>query len=122
MNQDPNIVFSSSVGQTAIQTSSKLSQAGLVLAIAIGTILLDGFLVAWVWGTGVDFATLDRVSPGGSGFQINPLPIGYKWLLGAVLVANIGLLYSLARKKWQYALGFAVGAIVPMGYIILILA
>ena len=107
---------------TSIQTSSMLSRAVVTLAIIISTLLLDGFIVAWLWGTGVDFATQDIVPPGGSGFQINPLPDSYQWLLAAVFVANIGvLLYLLAKGRRQYALSFAVGAAVPMGYLVNIL-
>ena len=107
---------------TSVQTFSMPSRAVVILAIIIGTLLLDGFIVAWLWGTGVDFATLDIVPPGGSGFQINPLPGGYQWLLRAVFAANIGLLvYFLAKGKRTHALSFAVGAAIPMGYLIEIL-
>ncbi|MBO2010478.1 hypothetical protein [Hymenobacter negativus] len=106
----------------AIQSSSKLARVGAILAILIGTLLLNGFIVAYLWGTGVDFATQDIVLPAGSGFQINPLPASYKWLLGAVLVANMGaLLYLLIRSKRYYVLSFAAGAAVPMSYLISIL-
>lgn len=99
-----------------------LSRAVVIVAIIVGTLLIDGFVVAWVWGTGVDFATQDIVPPGGSGFQINPLPVGYKWILGAVLLINILMsLYLLATGKRRNALSFAVGAAIPMGYLIAIL-
>lgn len=103
-------------------TSSKLSRVAIILAIIIGTLILDGLIVVWLWGTGVDFAIQDTVPPGGSGFQINPLPGSYRWWLSALLAANIGLLaYLLAKGKRRYALSFAVGAAVPMGYLIEIL-
>ena len=106
-----------------LHTSSKLSRFKAVLAIIISTLLLDGFIIAWLWGTGVDFAIMDRVLPGESGFNINPLPNSYKWLLSAVFVANILLLfYFLTKRKRLYALSFATGAVIPMGYLILILA
>ena len=106
-----------------LHTSSKLSRVGVVLAIIIITLLLDGFIVAWLWGTGVDFAIMDRVLPGESGFNIKPLPNRYKWLLSAVFIANIVLLfYFLTKRKRLYALSFAVGAFIPIIYLILILA
>ena len=97
-----------------------LPQAVVILAIIIGTLLLDGFMVAWLWGEGVDFATMDM---GSSDFQINPLSSTYRWLLGAVFIANIGLLvYLMTNGKRRYALSFALGAAVPMGYLVVILA
>ena len=108
---------------TAIPTFNMLSRVATVVAIGISTLVLDGLIVTWLWGTGVDFATQDNVLPGGSGFQINSLPGSYRWLLGALLVVNIGLLvYLLAKGKRRYALSFTVGAAVPMSYLIGILA
>ena len=118
----PAAIFCANMN-TAIPTSSRLSRVVTILAIVIGTLVLNGLIVTWIWGTGVDFATQDIVLPGGSGFQIKPLPDSYRWLLGALLAANIGLLgYLLAKRKRQYALCFAVGATVPMGYLIMIVA
>ena len=112
------------VGMSSVfHTSSRFSQVGTILTIVISTLLLDGLLVAWLWGTGVDFAIMDRVMPGESGFLINPLPDIYQGLLGAVFVANTGLLvYLLLKRKRLYVLSFAIGAAVPMGYLISILA
>ncbi|MBH8570681.1 hypothetical protein KB206_17445 [Microvirga sp. STS02] len=107
---------------TSVQTSSRLSRVVAILAATIGALLLDGFLVAWIWADGVDFATMDRVMPGESGFHIDPLPLSYKLLLGLLLLINFGLLYLLSKRSRQYAWGFAAGAIVPMGYLLFILA
>jgi hypothetical protein len=102
--------------------SSKLLRIGLVVALAIGTLLVDGAAVALLWAEGVDFATLDRELPNGSGFQIKPLTTGYKWLLGALLAVNIGLfLYLLSKQQRWYALGFVMGAAAPMAYLVAIL-
>ena len=87
------------------------------MALAIGTLLVDGIAVAFLWAAGVDFATLDRVLPDGSGFQIKPLTAGYKWLLGALLLANLDLM----QRRW-FAWSFALGAAVPMCYLLFILA
>ena len=92
-----------------------------MLIIIISTLLLDGFLVAWLWADGVDFATMDRVMLGESGFHVAPLPFSYKLLFVAILLINIVLLYLLSKRKRQYALGFAAGAAVPMSYLISIL-
>lgn len=105
---------------------SSLSRKPLRIAfaagLAISTLLANGTAVALLWAQGVDFATLYRQLPNGSGFQIKPLVASYKWLLGILLLVNIGLLiYLLVRQKSWYALGFALGASVPMGYLILIL-
>jgi hypothetical protein len=104
-------------------SSGKLLRIGLVVALAIGTLLLNGMAVALLWAAGVDFATLDRELPNGSGFQIKPLAATYKWLLGALLAANIFLLnYLLAKQRRWYALGFIMGAAAPMVYLVTILA
>jgi len=93
------------------------------MALAIGTLLVDGIAVAFLWAAGVDFATLDRVLPDGSGFQIKPLTAGYKWLLGALILANLGLFVflRLKQRRW-FAWSFALGAAVPMCYLLFILA
>gem|GEM_PF-6445884 len=104
-------------------SSDKLRCIGLVVALAIGTLLVDGLAVAFLWAAGVDFATLDRVLPDGSGFQIKPLSAGYKWLLGALLLANLSLfLFLLLKQRRRFALGFALGAALPMCYLLFILA
>ncbi|MFD1470816.1 hypothetical protein ACFQ48_21515, partial [Hymenobacter caeli] len=76
-----------------LQISNKLSQIGIVLAIVLSTLLVDGLVVAWLWVVGVDFAIMDRVVPGESGFHINPLSNSYKWLLGVILVIYSTLLF-----------------------------
>jgi hypothetical protein len=103
-------------------SSDRLRRIGLIVALAVGTLLADGIAVAFLWATGVDFATLDRVLPDGSGFQIKPLTAGYKWLLGALLLANIGLflVLRLKQRRWP-AWGFALGAVLPMCYLLFIL-
>jgi hypothetical protein len=106
-----------------LRTSRPILRASIVLAIAIGTLLLNGLVAVWLWAEGVNFATIDRVQPGESGFRIDPIPGSYKWLLSAVFVVNVGvLMYLLAKKKRQYALSFAAGAAMPMGYILYTLA
>jgi hypothetical protein len=104
---------------TLPRSSNLLQRFGLAVALTIGTLLVDGVIVAWLWATGVDFATMDRVEQGEPGFQIKPLLISHRWLLGAVLAANIGIvLYLLMKQRHWYALGFAVGATVPMLYLV----
>jgi hypothetical protein len=94
-----------------------------VLATTFGTLLLNGLLVLWLWAAGVEFATMDRVQPGESGFHIGPLPSMHKVLLIIILITNAWLLiYLIVRRKRQYALSFAAGAAVPMGYVLYILA
>lgn len=105
-----------------IPTSDRLLRIGLRVALALGTLLLDGLAVAYVWAAGVSFATRDRVEPGESGFQINPMPAGYKAALGVILAINIGsLFYLLLKRRHGLALSFAAGAAVPMSYLVLLL-
>lgn len=101
---------------------SRLVRLVIYAVVLVGTFLLDGVLVALLWANGVDFATLDRVPPGGSGFQINPLPDSYKLLLLGILAANVSiLLYLLAKRRLWYAASFVAGATVPMNYLIRVL-
>jgi hypothetical protein len=101
-------------------TSNQLLQVALVLAVAVGSFILDGILAAYLWAQGVNLATIDvPVKPGESGFHIEPLTAIYKWLLIALFVTNACILvYLLAKRQLWYALSFVVGAALPMLFLI----
>jgi hypothetical protein len=96
-----------------------IRQLLLSVAVALVTLLLDGTAVLLLWVEGVDFATIDNPRLGESGFRINPLTVNYKLLLGCLLATNIGIVfYMLVKQKRWYAFGFALGAVVPIAYVI----